>query len=162
MLRPEFLQGIARLKEFKLPYDILIFPKQLPAAIELAQRFPAQPFILDHLAKPLIKQGALSPWQEQIRDLAKSPNVSCKVSGLVTEAKLTGWTEKDLRPYLDVVFEAFGEDRLLFGSDWPVCLLAASYEQVVRIVDNYLTGCPQTARQKILGGNAAKLYLGML
>jgi len=158
MLRPEFLRGISRLADFKLSYDILIFPKQLPAAIELARRFPAQPFVLDHLAKPLIRDGSLSPWQEQIRELAQSPNVSCKISGMVTEARLGAWRNEDFRPYLDVVFDAFGEDRLLFGSDWPVCLLSASYAQVFGIVRDYLKPLPETARAKILGNNAARVY----
>lgn len=158
MLRPEFLRGLALLKEFKLAYDILIFPQQLPAAIQLVKRFPAQPFVLDHIAKPFIRDGALSPWREQICELAKAPNLCCKVSGLVTEAKPGHWQPEDFRPYLDVVFAAFGEDRLLFGSDWPVCLLAGSYAQVFNLVADYLKQFPEHARAKVLGGNAAKFY----
>lgn len=158
MLRPEFLRGLGMLREFKLTYDILIFPKQLPAAIELVRRFPEQPFVLDHIAKPFIKAGTLSPWREQIRELAQAPNLYCKVSGMVTEAKLGAWKTEDFRPYLDVVFAAFGEDRLMFGSDWPVCLLSASYEKMFSIVDEYLKQCSQTVRAKVLGENAAKFY----
>jgi L-fuconolactonase len=158
MLRPDFLRGITRLAEFNLSYDILIFPKQLPAAIELARRFPEQRFVLDHLAKPPIKSGSLLPWREQIRELARSPNVFCKVSGMVTEARLGSWNTDDFRPYLDVVFEAFGEDRLLFGSDWPVCLLSATYAEVLGILRDYLEPFPKTAAAKIFGENAAKAY----
>jgi len=159
MLRAEFLRGIARLKEFGLAYDLLIFPKQLPAAIELARRFADQPFVLDHIAKPFIKDGTLSPWQEQIRELANAPNVFCKLSGLVTEAKLGAWTKQDFRPYLGMVFDAFGEDRLMFGSDWPVCLLSGTYAQVFGLVDEYLNQFSKSTRDKILGANAARFYL---
>jgi L-fuconolactonase len=158
MLRPDFLSGIGRLKQFNLCYDILIFPKQLPAAIELVALFPEQQFVLDHLAKPLIKDRRLSPWQEQLRELAKAPNVCCKVSGLITEAEHGAWQNNDFRPYMDVAFEAFGEDRLLFGSDWPVCLLSGSYAQVVELLDNYLSGFDQITREKIWGGNTARIY----
>lgn len=155
MVRPDFLRGIAQLQQFDLTYDILIFPRQLPAAVELARSFPAQSFVLDHLAKPAIKAGMLSPWREQIRELAKSPNVMCKVSGLVTEADWKGWKPAECKPYLEVVFEAFGEDRLMFGSDWPVCLLAGSYERVHRLVADY-AGTADFA--KLFGLNAARFY----
>lgn len=158
MLRPDFLRGISKLKQFHLTYDILIFPRHLPAAIELVQRQPEQPFVLDHLAKPLIKDGCLSPWREQIRELAQSANVFCKISGLVTEANWAGWQPADFKPYLDVIFEAFGDDRLMFGSDWPVCLLAGSYEQVHRLVTGYVASLPKPVGNKILGGNAARFY----
>ena len=159
LLRPAFVDGIGQLKEFKLAYDILIFPKHLPAAIQFVSRFPQQPFVLDHMAKPPIKDAALSPWREQMRELAKAPNVSCKVSGLLTEASLAAWKTEDFRPYLDVVFEAFGEDRLMFGSDWPVCLLSASYPRMFGILDGYLRQFNATTRGKILGANAARFYL---
>jgi L-fuconolactonase len=124
MLRPDFIRGIGKLKQFDLTYDLLVFPQQLPAAIELVRRFPEQPFVLDHIAKPRIRDGTLSPWRDHIRELAQAQNVCCKVSGLVTEADWANWKAEDFRPFLDIVFEAFGEDRLMFGSDWPVCLLA--------------------------------------
>lgn len=158
MLRPDFLRGISKLKQFDLAYDILIYPRQLPAAIKLAKRFPEQPFVLDHIAKPLIKDRVRSPWDQQIRELAKFTNVSCKISGMVTEARWDGWQPKDFKPYLDVVTEAFGEDRLMVGSDWPVCLLAASYDQVVGLARDYFSLLGAAANAKIFGGNAAKFY----
>jgi L-fuconolactonase len=161
LLRPAFLRGVSLLKQFGLRYDILIYPKQLPAALEFVRQFPEQPFVLDHIAKPFIRDGTLSPWREQIRELAQFPNVCCKVSGMVTEAKHVGWTPADFRPYLDVVFAAFGEDRLMFGSDWPVCLLAGSYEQVFRLAEDYVVNVARyssAAQAKFFGGNCAKFY----
>jgi L-fuconolactonase len=158
MLRPEFQRGLGKLKQFKLTYDILIYPKQLPAAIALAKAFPDQPFVLDHIAKPLIKDGIVSPWREQIRELATLRNVLCKVSGMVTEANPANWKPADFKPYLDVVFDAFGEDRLMFGSDWPVCLLVASYEKAFELVDDYARPLSREARDKFFGGNAARYY----
>jgi L-fuconolactonase len=161
MLRPAFLRGLGRLKQFGLRYDILIYPKQLPAALEVVRQFPEQPFVLDHLAKPFIRDGLLSPWREQIGELARFPNVLCKVSGMVTEAKHLGWTPSDFRPYLDTVFAAFGEDRLMFGSDWPVCLLAGSYEQVFRVAEDHVVNVAKyspAAQAKFFGGNCARFY----
>jgi L-fuconolactonase len=143
---------------FQLTYDLLIFPKQLPAAIELVRRFPEQPFVLDHMAKPFIKAGTLSPWREQIRELSGAPNVMCKVSGMITEADHRAWKQDDFKPYLDAVFEAFGPGRLMFGSDWPVCLLAGSYEQVFRLVDDYAAQLSPEERAGLFGGNAARFY----
>jgi len=158
MIRPEFLRGIGELKEFGLVYDILIFPKQLPAAIELVAKYPKQPFVLDHIAKPLIKDGVMEPWRSQLRELAKARNVLCKVSGIVTEADQKTWKPGDIRPYLDIVFEAFGPDRLMWGSDWPVCLLAASYEQVFRLVDEYASALKPQQRAGLFGDNCARFY----
>jgi L-fuconolactonase len=158
MLGGEFQRGIGKLAAFKLTYDILIYPQQLPAAIALARKFPTQPFVLDHIAKPHIKDGTLDPWRAQIRELAQAPNVMCKVSGMVTEAKHEGWKAEDFRPYLDVVFEAFGTERLMFGSDWPVCLLAGSYAQVLAIVTNYVAPLDPVSRAKVLGENAMRFY----
>lgn len=158
LLRPEFVRGLAALRQFQLRYDLLIFPKQLPAAIELVRRFPEQPFVLDHLAKPFIRDGVISPWREQIQALAAAPNVCCKISGMVTEAHWQNWRAADFRPYLDVVFAAFGPARLMFGSDWPVSLLAATYEQSFALVNDYLAQFPTTVRDQILGGNAAEFY----
>ena len=158
MLRPEFLRGIGKLRQFDLRYDILIFPKQLPAAIELVRRFPDQPFVLDHLAKPFIRDGLLSPWREQIRTLAEFSNVLCKVSGMVTEAHWQNWRAADFRPYLDVVFAAFGPERLMLGSDWPVSLLAATYEESFGLVNDYLEQFPAAVREQVLGGNAVSFY----
>ena len=158
MLRSAFLRGLALLREFDLTYDLLVFPKQLPACIEVARRFPEQPFVLDHIAKPFIKDRTLEPWATQVRELARSPNVMCKISGLITEAKWDAWRPVDFHPYLDVVCEAFGVERLMFGSDWPVCLLAGNYEQVFSLVNNYAAQFPAAEREKIFGGNAAKFY----
>ncbi len=158
MLRPNFLRGLGTLKGFNLTYDLLLYPKHLPAAIKLVEQLPQQPFVLDHIAKPLIHAGAISPWNDHIKDLAQFPNVYCKVSGLVTEARWSEWKPEDFRPYLDVVYEAFGEDRLMFGSDWPVCLLSGNYEQVVGIVHDYLSVFPESAQRKIMGENAAQVY----
>jgi L-fuconolactonase len=158
MLREDFQRGIGMLHRFDLIYDLLVFPRQLPAAIALAERFPEQPFVLDHLAKPPIRDGGLSPWREQIRQLAKLPNVSCKVSGLVTEADWQNWRAEDFKPYLDVAFEAFGADRLMFGSDWPVCLLAGSYERVFGLVQDYVARLGADVEAKFFGGNAAGFY----
>jgi L-fuconolactonase len=158
LMREDFQRGIGRLRDFRLTYDLLIFPRQLQAAIELAARFPNQPFVLDHVAKPCIRDATLSPWREQIQELAQLQNVSCKVSGMVTEARWHGWQDIDFFPFLDVVFSAFGPDRLMYGSDWPVALLAASYEQVFTLVDKYLDRQPQDVRAKVLGLNAARFY----
>ncbi|MBI5799262.1 MAG: amidohydrolase family protein [Verrucomicrobia bacterium] len=158
MLRPAFQRGIGKLREFNLAYDILIFPKQLPAAFQLVANFPEQRFVLDHIAKPFIRDGTLSPWREQIRELAKAPNVCCKISGMVTEAKWEGWRAEDFRPYLDVVFAAFGAERLMFGSDWPVCMLAGSYAQVHGLVEDYTRALTTEALAKFFGGNAETFY----
>jgi L-fuconolactonase len=158
MLREDFQRGIAALSDLDLTYDLLVFPRQLSAAIELVRKFPEQPFVLDHLAKPPIKGGVLSPWREQLRELAKLPNVSCKVSGMVTEADWQNWQANDFKPYLEVVFDAFGPDRLMFGSDWPVCLLAGSYDRVFGLVENYAVQFGANAQAKLFGENAARFY----
>lgn len=161
MLRPDFCRGISRLKEFDLTFDILIYPRQLPAAIELVAKFPAQRFVLDHMAKPSIRTSEIDSWAKQIRVLATNPNVWCKISGLVTEASWTHWRPADFYPYLDVIFDAFGADRLMFGSDWPVCLLAASYAQVRNLLADYMTQSRIASPDKIdkiFGLNAIEFY----
>ena len=158
MIRPDFLRGIALLRQFDLTYDILIYPRQLPAALRLVAQFPEQPFVLDHIAKPGIKDGAMSPWREQIRELARPENVLCKVSGMVTEADHRGWKSADFRPYRDVVFEAFGPSRLMWGSDWPVCLFAAGYEQCLELVSDYAGTLSAADRAALFGGNCAGFY----
>jgi len=160
MLGPDFQRGISKLAAYGLTYDILIFPKQLEAAIRLAENFPAQPFVLDHIAKPPIKDGTIEPWAPQLRRLAQLPNVHCKVSGMLTEADHQAWRAEQFRPYLDVVFEAFGPSRLMYGSDWPVCLFAGSYEQAYRLVDDYTRGLTAAERAGLFGGNAAAFYFG--
>jgi len=158
MLRKDFQRGIARLSEFNLAYDVLIYPRQLKAAIGLLRTFPEQRFVLDHIAKPPIAEGKLDPWKMELRELANAPNVCCKLSGMVTEAHWRGWKQDDFRPYLDVVFEAFGTERLMIGSDWPVCTLSAGYVETMNVVLSYIAQLPQTAQNGILGGNCARFY----
>lgn len=158
LLRPDFTRGISRLQEFGFAYDILIYPRQLPAAIDLVAKFPEQRFVLDHLAKPEIKTRHITYWASRMRIISANANVYCKLSGLVTEADWKQWNARDFEAYLDVVFEAFGPDRLMFGSDWPVCLLAAGYEQVKHIVEDYVNREAPAARERIFGGNAIRFY----
>jgi L-fuconolactonase len=158
LLQPDFLRGISLLEEFRLAYDILIYTKHLPTAAEFVSRFPRQRFVLDHLAKPPIKSGAVDVWARGIRMLASFRNVYAKVSGLVTEADWKVWKPEDLQPYLDVAFECFGPGRLMIGSDWPVCTVAASYERVMRLVTDYLSGYTSEEREAVLGGNATKFW----
>jgi len=127
LLQHDFLRGLRQLQPYGYTYDLLVYPRQLPAAVELAARLPEQAFVLDHAGKPEIRSGHRGGWKQHIRELAAHPNVYCKLSGLVTEADWNNWTPEQCKPYLDCVFEAFGPSRLMFGSDWPVCLLAASY-----------------------------------
>lgn len=158
MQREDFLGGIKALERHGFTYDILIYERHLPVAAEFVRRFPSQKFVIDHLAKPLIKKRQLDDWARGIRAIASNPNVYCKVSGMVTEADWRQWNEGEFKPYLDVIFEAFGADRLMFGSDWPVCLLAANYQQVKGIVDNYTRDLSQSEKEKIFGLNAARFY----
>ena len=158
LLQRDFLRGISLLAEFDLAYDILIYPKHLNAAAELVRRFPEQRFVLDHLAKPEIKSGTINAWKKGIAELAAYPNVYCKLSGLVTEADWNRWKPGDMRPYLDVAFERFGPNRLLIGSDWPVCTLAGSYARVMGLVKDYLSQHSEQEREAILGGNAKRFW----
>ena len=158
MLRPEFRRGIAQLREFGLTYDLLLFPKHLPVAVELVAEFPAQSFVLDHIAKPSIRAGLISPWAENLKRLAAFPNVYCKLSGMVTEAKWKQWRPEDFHRYLDIVIEAFGTDRVMTGSDWPVCTLSGDYVSTMNIVMEYVRQFPAGDREGILGGNCARFY----
>lgn len=158
LIREDFVRGVAMLGQFDFTYDILIYARQLPAAIALADKLPDQPFVLDHIAKPNLKSREIAEWSAGIRALAANPRVYGKISGLITEADWRNWKADDFKPYLDVVFEAFGADRLMFGSDWPVCLLAGSYSQVKTLVENYVRDWPQADRDKLFGGNAASFY----
>ena len=158
MLRPEFRRGLAQLREFDLAYDLLLFPRHLPVALALVDEFPEQPFVLDHIAKPAIRDGLVSPWKEDLKRLAERPHVFCKLSGMVTEAKWRRWRREDFRPYLDVVLDAFGPDRLMIGSDWPVCTLSGDYLSTMRVVTDYVEQLPAEARDGILGGNCARFY----
>lgn len=158
LLRPDFLRGIATLEEFDLAYDILIYPKHLPATAEFVQRFSRQRFVLDHLAKPPIKTGSIESWADGIRALAAFPNVYCKLSGLVTEADWQHWKPEDIRPYLDVAFSAFGSERLMAASDWPVCLVAATYMRTLDLVKDYVDQHHPSSREAVLGGNAQRFW----
>jgi L-fuconolactonase len=160
LLRDDFMRGIQKLLNYDLAYDILIFPKQLPAAIEFVKSFPQHRFVLNHIAKPLIKDGLLSPWKEHLQELATFKNVYCKISGMVTEADWTNWSDTDFSPYLDTVIEAFGMNRLMFGSDWPVCTVAASYERVIKIVDDHLEkrSISISETEAFWGANAVDFY----
>ncbi|MCC3160547.1 amidohydrolase family protein [Hymenobacter sp. 15J16-1T3B] len=158
MLQPAFQRGIRALSAHGFTYDVLIFPDQLPYAVELAAAHPNQPFVLDHIAKPYIKRGDIDGWKKDMQTLAARENVWCKVSGMVTEADWQRWQPADFRPYLDVVFDAFGPGRVMFGSDWPVCLVAGQYGQVVGLVEQYLRAFSADEQRRFWGDNAARFY----
>jgi len=158
LVKPEFMRGIRALEEFNLTYDILIYPRHLKVARELVERFPRQRFVLDHMAKPPIKSSALEPWATDFRCLAKFPNVFSKVSGLVTEADWRMWRPDHLKPYLDVAFESFGPERLMIGSDWPVCTVAASYSKVMGTIIEFIDKFAGQASEAVLGGTAARVW----
>ena len=150
--------GVAKLAEYNFTYDILVFPQQLPAAIELVKACPNQKFVLDHLAKPYIKSGDINQWKKDITELSKYENVYCKISGMVTEADWKNWKPVDFIPYIEVSFEAFGAQRLMFGSDWPVCLLAADYQEVKNILSSYINTLSLTEQNQFWGNNAVEFY----
>lgn len=158
MLQESFLKGIQQLKDFNLTYDILIFPHQLEEAVALVKKNPEQAFVLDHIAKPYIKDKKIDQWAKHINQLAVHQNVYCKLSGLLTEADWNHWQEEDFTAYLTVIMEAFGTDRMMYGSDWPVCLLAGSYPHVVRIVENFISSLSTDDQKKIMGQNAHHFY----
>lgn len=158
LLREDFMRGIAALEEFELAYDILIYTQHLPVAAEFVERFPRQRFVLDHMAKPPIKSGEIDHWATGIRRLAQFQNVLCKLSGLVTEADWQGWKPEQITPYLDAAFEAFGSERLMIGSDWPVCLVAATYTRAMSVVKEWLLQFPLKTQAAILGGNAQHFW----
>jgi L-fuconolactonase len=158
VLRGDFNRGIAALKRFDLRYDILIFEKHLPQTIQFVDRHPDQIFILDHLAKPRIRDRVLFPWMEHTRELARRANVYCKVSGMVTEADWHTWSEEDLAPYIETVLEAFTPKRIMFGSDWPVVNLASSYRRWIDTVRAAIAPLTTTERERILAGTAIDAY----
>ncbi|MEI2720038.1 MAG: amidohydrolase family protein [Gemmatimonadales bacterium] len=158
LLQEDVVRGIRALTPLGLTYDLLLVPRQLRAATRLAAMLPDQRFVLDHIAKPLIKDGVLEPWASDLGALAMQPNVWCKLSGLITEADWASWKPTQLRQYLDVVVESFGVDRLMWGSDWPVCLLAGSYEEVREVIAEYLVRFSVDERTAIFGGNATTFY----
>jgi L-fuconolactonase len=157
--RPDYQRGVRTLAAHDLAYDILVYPRQLPAALAFVAALPAQTFVLDHLAKPDIAHRQRADWERDFRALARFPHVACKVSGLVTEATWRGWRADDFTWYLDTALDAFGEDRLLFGSDWPVCLVAArDYAQVHDLIATWAERLTPAARAQLFGGNAARVY----
>jgi len=162
LLGPEFVRGLKSLEPVGLTYDLLLYPQQLPAAAELASQLPDQPFVLDHLAKPQIARwkspGDMEPWRRDIESLAKQKNVCCKLSGLVTEAAWRQWSPADFAPVLDIVLTAFGPERLMFGSDWPVCLLSGDYAEVAGIIRDVSSTLSMTEQAAIWGGTAARFY----
>jgi L-fuconolactonase len=158
MLRKDFQAGIRLLEKFNLTYDILIFSRHLPMAIDLVSDFPNQKFVLDHIAKPFIKDKKIDPWQSDIKELASYKNVWCKASGMVTEADWNNWTDENFNSYLKVIEESFGYDRIMLGSDWPVCLLAGNYDDVMKIPMNYFKGLPEGTIRKICRENCIQFY----
>ena len=158
ILRPDFNRGIAELQPSGLVYDILIFERHLPAAISFVDRHPNQMFVLDHIGKPRIAQHQLEPWRANVRELARRQNVYCKLSGLVTEADWIKWQPADLRPYVQVVLDAFGPGRILAGSDWPVCLLAAGYDRWFFTLGQFLASLSAAEQSLIYGEVAASVY----
>jgi L-fuconolactonase len=156
--RPAFLRGVGVLAEFGLTYDVLIYERQMPAALEFVRRFPEQRFVLDHVGKPDIRRGHFDDWARQLKLLAGSPNVTCKLSGLVTEADWRTWTPAALRPYVEAAAEYFSPERLLVGSDWPVCTVAGTYASTMAVVMEVVDTWPAAARDAVLGGNATRLW----
>ena len=156
--RKDFNAGIAALAGSNLVYDILIYERHLPAAIQFVDRHPNQIFVLDHIAKPRIKDRMLEPWRTNLSELARRANVFCKLSGMVTEANWTGWSESDLRPYIDAVLDAFGPSRLMVGSDWPVCLLACTYRKWFEVLGELLKELSGAEQESIFGGVATEVY----
>ncbi|MEO6740656.1 MAG: amidohydrolase family protein [Chthoniobacteraceae bacterium] len=158
VLGADFNRGVSALRDFGLVYDILIFERQLAASIEFVDRHPKQVFVLDHIAKPRIKENAIEPWRKNIRELARRQNVYCKVSGMTTEADYGKWSEEQLRPYFDTVLEAFGPKRLMFGSDWPVCLVASNYLRWVETVHRFAAKLSADEREWLFGKTAVQAY----
>lgn len=158
LLRPAFQRGIGWLERFNLGYDILIYPRHLKAAAALVSRFPSQRFVLDHLAKPDIRRQAIDEWRRDLRALARFPNVWCKLSGMVTEADWQTWAPADLRPYIDAAADCFGANRLMIGSDWPVCTVAAPYERTLSVVTDAIARWSPDERAAVLGGTAMRFW----
>ena len=158
LLDPHFQRGVGQLAAAGLTYDLLVYPQHLPNSFTLCEDNPELWMVLDHCAKPAIRSGALRPWQDDIRRIAELPNVLCKVSGLVTEAAWNTWQPDDFKVYLDTVFEAFGSDRVMFGSDWPVCTVAGSYDKVFELVKDYTDTLSIDERAALFGETAQRFY----
>lgn len=158
LLRPAFLKGVSALQPYNYTYDVLIYPKQLKTALEFVSKFPEQKLVIDHCAKPNIAGKEIDEWTTSIEAIAKSPNVYCKLSGLFTEAKWKQWSPAEFYPYLDIVFDAFGTDRVLFGSDWPVILVSGMYVQWKSLLEKYMEAFSIEEKEKVFGKNAIAFY----
>ena len=158
LLRPAFLNGISKLENYNFTYDILIFPHQLGATLEFVKKFPNQKFVIDHIAKPYIKDGFYEGWATLMTEIGKHKNVFCKLSGMITEGDYSTWTPQQIEPYMHLILKAFGPDRIMFGSDWPVCLVAGTYKKVKELVTNFIATLSPVEQQAIMGKNAIKFY----
>jgi len=158
LLRPNFLNGISNLEKYNYVYDILIFPHQLGATLEFVKKFPNQKFVIDHIAKPYIKDGFYDGWAILMKEIAKQENVHCKLSGIITEADFNTWTPQQIQPYMELVLSAFGPERILYGSDWPVCLVAGNYNSVKKLTIDFIANLSAIEQAAIMGGNAIKFY----
>ncbi|WP_086478616.1 amidohydrolase family protein [Arenibacter amylolyticus] len=158
LLRPDFLNGISKLEPYGAVYDILVFPHQLGATLEFVKKFPNQKFVIDHIAKPYIKDSFFDGWAVLMKEIAKQENVYCKLSGMITEADYNSWTPEQIHPYMELVLEAFGPKRCMYGSDWPVCLVAGKYSEVKNLTTNFINTLSATEQQAIMGGNAVSFY----
>ena len=158
LLRNDFLRGISHLKKYDYTYDILVFPHQLGSVLEFVKHFPDQKFVIDHIAKPYIKDGFYEGWAVLMTEIAKHENVYCKLSGMITEADYNSWKPEQLHPYIDLVLDVFGSKRVMFGSDWPVCLVAGKYEQVKSVVTDAIAELNEQDQRMIMGRNAVAFY----
>lgn len=158
LLRPNFLKGISKLESYNYTYDILIFPHQLGAALEFVKRFPNQKFVIDHIAKPYIKDGFYEGWAILMKEIGKYENVHCKISGMITEADFNSWTPAQIHPYMELTLEAFGPNRIMYGSDWPVCLVAGNYSKVKALAYEFISKLSTDEQHSFLGGNAIQFY----
>ena len=158
LLRPNFSRGISLLEKHNFTYDILVFPHQLGSVLEFVKKFPNQKFVIDHIAKPYIKDGYFDGWATMMTAIGKHENVSCKMSGMVTEADFNTWTPEQIHPYMDIALKAFGSKRILFGSDWPVCLVAGNYSKIKKLTTDFISQLSQIEQNSIMGNNAIEFY----
>ena len=158
LLRPNFSRGISLLEKHNFTYDILVFPHQLGSVLEFVKKFPYQKFVIDHIAKPYIKDGYFEGWATMMTAIGKHENVSCKMSGMATEADFNIWTPEQIHPYMDTVLEAFGSKRILFGSDWPVCLVAGNYSKIKKLTTDFISQLSKIEQNSIMGNNAIEFY----
>lgn len=158
ILREDFVKGVSKLAKYDLTYDILIFPRHIRNSVEFVKKFPEQSFVVDHIAKPFIKNGQIEPWKSNMEEFGSFENVYCKISGMVTEADWQNWKKQDFHVYMETVLDIFGADRLMFGSDWPVCEVAAEYNRVLEIAMDFIGKLSQSEQNKIVGENATRFY----